>query len=252
VQDSGSLTQFPDRSRKLQHALCNDARGGLFGRQVVVRGPGLVAGTNSRGALIRLSREIDGYSSNPEALVVSVDTDVPEASGVLVPVAPVEMFLLVTWQTGQGTQRAEIDLLANGTSFALAAGDGLQVEVIRLGAATASQTPVTVRGTVGFASGGIQATPQRTITTGALPMGTPIPIPKFAYQVRVMPDVLGALGAPGGSLVWWDSPLAVAPIGSVGAPVDGNAARIPNGAQFFNVTGVAGATVRAIFDLQLL
>ena len=236
-------------------ALCPVARSGQFGsaRDVVVGATTIGSPVN----LFNIDRDADLYSGEAALLAINIDVvgDNRNATGGL-PVGELDIVASLRWGTGKATLTAEIDVPAGGTVVVVAASDLLIVDLFRAppaagGLAASNATDIVVRGTLGFASspGGFA---QRTIQVGVLPQAARLAIPKFARDAVTLPDTFGALAPPAGTLRFFGDRAGVPSMMIVAAPVPPTEpCPIPDGARFFDITGIAGTAARALFRLSL-
>lgn len=238
------------RGELLRTTLCMQAGGGNFGLQKpLATNP--VAGPPLLTNLCRLSKETDWASSHPELLAVSIDLEI---QGEITGTERLVVFAELRWHTGAGSNRAEIDVPAQGTVAVVTAGDGLSVDLFRNRGPDAMQNDVIARLNVGFTSGApLASSPTRTVQT-VLPMAVPAPIPRFARALETYPDVIGDISPPPAArrtrffFTAGGAPMAegLALGGGGSAPL-----AVPNGALFYDVIGRAGTTVQSVFKLAL-
>lgn len=148
-------------------------------------------------ALMDLSKGIGSFSSLPGVIVLNLDYIESESGGAVPKRGAIDLFAELSWETGGGRQRAEVDVPAHGTTVHLVCGDGLQVRFFRGGDPIAgtvdNDEELWVRATAGFADG-VNPTAQRT-QREQIPVAAPIPaVPRFARTVSVYQD-LGAFAA---------------------------------------------------------
>lgn len=236
-----------DRVRKnVPHVLSQQAAHSYFGIQKEL--PTNPTGTVPTSTNLANLGGNNHPSTHPTLMAVSIDLDVDVGT---MGAGELDVFAELSWETGSGSNTAEIDVPARGVVAYLVAADGLNVDVLRNTGPAANQDTVRGRVNIGYAGGGAGSQGvQRTIVTGVLPIPARLQIPKFAVSVTLLPDILGALAAPAGTLLF-STEIAAGVIAGVAAPVGGEFVRVPNAALFFFVTGIAGATVRAIFQLAL-
>lgn len=236
----------PTRGGKPKLSLCGNALAGRFGLQRTLINS--VTG-QTKVTLCDLSRESDLFSGEPRCLAVNL--------GLIVPIdqpnnAALDIFARLFWTTGQGRQSAEIDIPASGTTVSLVGADGLQVEVFRNASANTADVDVVM--SAGFSTAPSPQCAQRTVIVGVLPLapGVRFAIPAWSKGVTVVPNVFGALGAPGGRLNFFsDRATPAVMVISVPVPPLARPAPIPNDARFFDVVGIAGAIPRATFNLSI-